>query len=88
MNHDGHHGHDDDYGRCLESLIEVFLYIDGQLDEKRNAEIEHHLQRCGKCYGRVEFEKMLRGYVKAKASSDGPPASLSVRVSAILRDQI
>ena len=88
MNHDGHHGHDDDYGRCLESLIEVFLYIDGQLDEKRNAEIEHHLERCSKCYGRVEFEKMLRGYVKAKACSDGPPASLSVRVSAILRDQI
>ena len=88
MTDDGHHGHDDDYGRCLESLVEVFLYIDGQLDAKRSAEIDHHLTMCSKCYGRVQFEKMLRGYVKSKACGESPPASLSVRVSAILREQL
>jgi anti-sigma factor RsiW len=85
MGKDEHHG--EDYGRCLESLIEVFLFIDGQLDEKRTSEIDFHLQHCSKCYGRVEFEKLLRGYVRQKSHEEGPSASLSAKINSLLQSR-
>ncbi|HUX07383.1 MAG TPA: zf-HC2 domain-containing protein [Acidobacteriota bacterium] len=85
MGPDEHHG--ENHGRCLESLIEVFLYIDGQLDEKRSSEIDYHLQHCSKCYGRVEFEKLLRGYVQKKSREEGPSPSLSAKINNIFQSK-
>jgi len=82
MDRNGHHS--DDYGRCLESLIEVFLFIDGQLDEKRKNEINHHLEHCNKCYGRVEFERLLRNYVREKTVDTAPSPGLMAKITSIL----
>lgn len=76
--------HNEDYGRCLESLIEVFLYLDGSVDEKRAREIDRHLEHCTKCYGRVEFERIVKKYVKKKVGFDMPTESMTDRVKAIL----
>lgn len=70
--------------RCLESLIEVFLYIDGQLSDERSKEIGLHLDHCACCYGRVEFERMLQGYLKAKAGSEEAAPETAAKVDAIL----
>lgn len=73
--------------RCLQSLIEVFLYIDGQLDDDRAGEIEEHLKHCQKCYGRVEFEKLVKGYIKRRSPVEQPPASMLESVSRIFEKQ-
>ena len=59
-----------DHTGCLESLIEVFLYIDGQLDEQRERDIERHLEHCAQCYGRVAFHRTLKEYVKNKGINE------------------
>ena len=67
--------------RCLESLIEVFLFIDGQLDDERAGEIEQHMTHCKKCYGRVEFEKLVKGYIKKRNVEEKPSENVVSAVS-------
>ena len=76
-------GHSDDH-RCLQSLIEIFLYIDGQLDDERASEIKAHLSVCEKCYGRVEFEKLVKGYIKKRNKGDEAPSAVVSSVSHML----
>ena len=73
-----------DEHRCLQSLIEVFLYIDGQLDDERAAEIKQHLSVCEKCYGRIEFEKLVKGYVKKRNSQEEAPSGVVDSVTHML----
>ncbi len=82
MSENGHEG--DCRQHCLKSLIEVFLYIDGQLSEERSKEISLHLDHCDCCYGRVEFERMLQGYFKAKAGFEEAAPETAAKLDAIL----
>lgn len=68
---------------CLQSLLEVFLYIDGQLDEQRSTHIESHVKICRKCFGRVEFEKMLLTFIKRNCADEVPTDNLLESVSNI-----
>jgi len=76
--------HSSDNHECLQSLIEVFLFIDGQLDADRENEINEHLKHCEKCYGRVEFERLIKGYVKKRSHSDKASDTVMKNVSDIL----
>jgi anti-sigma factor RsiW len=62
--------------QCVKSLIEIFLYIDDQLDDERLQEINEHLSYCQRCYGRVEFERMIQGYVKNNFKYEDVPSSV------------
>jgi anti-sigma factor RsiW len=69
---------------CLQSLIEVFLYIDGQLDEERSREIDEHLSQCKKCYGKVNFEKLIKGYLKKRSTAEAPSSGVVDSVTRML----
>ena len=73
--------------RCLQSLIEVFLFIDGQLDDQRAGEIEEHMKYCKQCYGRVEFEKLVKGYIKKRTQKDKPSSSCLDTVTKMIEKQ-
>lgn len=72
-----------DHG-CLQSLIEVFLYLDGQLDDQESDNVRVHLDHCQKCFGKVEFEKMVKDYIKAKSSKDSPSPEMVKSVNKML----
>jgi anti-sigma factor (TIGR02949 family) len=74
-----------DSHQCLQSLIEVFLYLDGQLDPKREDEISSHLQHCQECYGRIEFERLIKGYVKKRSNTDEASEDMVSTVKNMLR---
>lgn len=58
--------------QCFRSLIEVFMYIDGQLDSERTDELDKHLKVCKECFERYEFESFLKGQIKRRNSLDLP----------------
>ena len=70
--------------RCLQSLIEVFLYIDGQLDDERASDIDEHLKYCKKCYGRIEFEKLVKGYIKRRSTKETASGTVVESVTKML----
>ena len=59
--------------RCEEVIAHLVAYLDGEIDDKKRAEIDRHLEECRGCFSRAEFEKRLRNKVeelgKANASA-------------------
>lgn len=45
---------------CEEALRRLFEYLDAELHDERQREMEQHLERCRSCFSRVEFEKRLK----------------------------
>ncbi len=54
---------------CEEALRLLAEYLDGELHDAVNANVEQHLQRCRSCFSRVEFERQLRRKMAALSES-------------------
>lgn len=46
--------------RCEEAIRHLAAYLDGELSERKDAEIERHLETCRSCWSRAEFERRIR----------------------------
>jgi len=84
MGNSGSHDHPPG-GSCLESLIEVFLFIDGQLDPDRIRAIQEHISYCHRCYGKVEFERLFKDYLKTKCGHEVASESVTSKIKQMLR---
>jgi anti-sigma factor (TIGR02949 family) len=69
--------------RCEEVIAHLLSYLDGEIDDAKRAQIDHHLDECRGCFSRTEFEKALRDKVR-QAGDTQPPASLQVRIKALI----
>lgn len=58
---------------CEEVIEQLFEYLDRELDERRIADIDHHLARCRDCFTRAQFETRLRTRVAAAGTVKAPP---------------
>ena len=50
---------------CSEAIARVAEYIDQHSGNMDTAALEHHIERCRKCFDRVEFERMLKNRLAA-----------------------
>lgn len=57
---------------CEEVVRRLFPYLDRELDDTANAEIEHHLESCRGCYSRAEFERKLKTKVAETGQREAP----------------
>lgn len=69
---------------CQEVLMEIEHYLHGALEPERSAELAAHLNECGTCLDRAEFQRKLREIVRAKCRSE-PPEHLIWRVRESIR---
>lgn len=46
--------------RCEEALRHLAAYLDGELGDRKGAEVRNHLETCRSCWSRAEFERRLR----------------------------
>ncbi len=58
---------------CEEALRFLAAYLDRQLEQAEDRDVESHLARCRSCYSRVEFERRLKQQVAALGRSDVRP---------------
>lgn len=72
---------------CREVLRRIELYLDGELEADVRVEIEEHLVLCGDCTDHSDFQRMLKGLIKAKCGCDEVPVHLLERISRTLRSQ-
>lgn len=68
---------------CEEVIEALFAYLDGEVDEARRSDIEHHLRRCRDCFTRAEFERRLRARV-ARTGTVQAPERLRRRIRHLL----
>ena len=69
--------------RCEEVIAHLLSYLDGEIDDARRAQIDHHIEECRGCFSHAEFEKALRDKVR-QAGNTQPPASLQDRIKALI----
>lgn len=71
---------------CLDSLDQIFSFIDGQIDDKEMLEeIEEHLQFCRRCYDIVQFEKKVQGFIKECVDCEEIPDAVCCRAKDMLK---
>ncbi len=58
---------------CDEALRLLAEYLDGELEQATDRDVESHLARCRSCFSRVDFEQRLKLQVAALGRSDVSP---------------
>jgi len=62
--------HDQD---CSEVLERVFFFIDNEMAQADQAEIQHHLEECGPCLQKYDLERTVKGLVARSCAEHAPP---------------
>lgn len=57
---------------CREAVEELYVFLDGQLDDERRALIQGHLDDCGHCLSAFEFHEELKRLVTDRCKSQMP----------------
>lgn len=70
---------------CGKVLAEVYLYLDGEIDDSDRAMIRGHLDECGPCLRRFGLEQEVKALVARTCGNDVAPESLRVKLLASLR---
>jgi mycothiol system anti-sigma-R factor len=70
---------------CEKALRHLFEYIDRDLDQDLQAQMEQHMEHCRSCFSRLEFEQTLKQHLH-NSSTEHAPDSLRDRVGSLLRE--
>lgn len=80
------HDHSDaDKISCDDVLAHLVEFLNGEVDEKKKAEIDLHLETCRSCYSRADFERVLKKRLQ-DANTQDVPDRLKNRINRLLDD--
>jgi mycothiol system anti-sigma-R factor len=74
--------HDD----CRGVLEQVYLYLDGEMDDDACAEIRKHLEDCSPCLREFGIEQEFKALIARKCQCDNAPAELRTKLLVRLRE--
>jgi mycothiol system anti-sigma-R factor len=63
-------------GDCEETLRELYVFLDGELDTTHRAHIKAHLDDCSDCLEAFDFEAELRMVIRSRCVEQVPDALL------------
>lgn len=69
---------------CRKVLEQVERYLDGELEAAARLEIDEHLEACGPCMDRSEFQRSLKELIRAKCGCDELPPQVLERLRSTL----
>ncbi|NQU59481.1 MAG: mycothiol system anti-sigma-R factor [Rhodospirillales bacterium] len=78
------HDHSDKIS-CEDVLAHLVEYLNGEVSDEQQSEIDRHLESCRGCYSRADFERVLKKRIK-NANADAVPESLKNRIDGLLKD--
>ncbi len=71
---------------CVEVIRQVYLYLDGEIDDAHRVEVRQHLAECGPCLRQFDIEQEVKALVARCCGSDVAPDSLKQRLRAKLSE--
>lgn len=72
---------------CQEVLERLFEYLDGELESPTEIQVEAHLEKCRRCYPRLQFEKSFIDALERAREGKEPPPDLRNRVVSVLGEE-
>jgi mycothiol system anti-sigma-R factor len=71
---------------CVEVIEQVYLYLDGEIDETHRTEVRVHLDDCGPCLRQYGIEQEVKALVARSGGGDSAPEALKDRLRAKLAE--
>ncbi len=71
---------------CDDALASLYQYLDKELEEASAAQIRLHLDECGECVRRYDFETRLKTVVRERLAEDVPEEFI-IRLRRVLADE-
>ncbi|HTR71948.1 MAG TPA: mycothiol system anti-sigma-R factor [Mycobacteriales bacterium] len=65
---------------CGEVIRQVYLYLDGEIDDSHRSEVREHLDECGPCLREFGIEKEVKALVARCCGSEIAPDELKHRI--------
>jgi len=69
---------------CDQALRQVYAYLDQELGERERVAMQEHMRTCKGCFSRMEFERLLKGKVRALREEKATPR-VSKRIRSLLK---
>lgn len=66
--------------RCEEALARLWDFLDGELPPDDRDALRRHLEVCGRCYPRYDFQKAYFQYTRGLAEKEHAPPELRRRL--------
>lgn len=73
--------------RCEEALARLMEFIDGDLPSNEEAAVQAHLEICGRCYPRYDFQRAYHEFTRRIRARDPAPARLRRRLFRLILEQ-
>jgi mycothiol system anti-sigma-R factor len=70
--------------KCKEAVERLWSYLDRQLDQRQQTEVEQHLGLCRHCCGELEFARQVREKL-AETGTEQLPTDTRSRLEGMLR---
>jgi mycothiol system anti-sigma-R factor len=71
---------------CTEVIRQVYLYLDGEIDDSDRAQVRDHLDECGPCLREFGIEQEVKALVARCCGSDAAPDGLKDRLRIKLQE--
>ena len=65
---------------CTEVIRQVYLYLDGEIDDSARHEVRDHLDECGPCLREFGIEQEVKALVARCCGNDAAPEDLKQRL--------
>jgi mycothiol system anti-sigma-R factor len=65
---------------CVQTLRELDVFLDGELDADSYDAIKHHLDGCMDCLGAFDFHAELKAVITEKCNNDEMPPDLLTKI--------
>jgi len=75
MTSDEHEGFD-----CSRARLQLYEYLDGEMDLDDCARIREHLEQCGPCLQEYDLDQMLKALVRRSCRCEVAPAELRMQI--------
>jgi anti-sigma factor (TIGR02949 family) len=69
---------------CTQALKRLVELLDRELGDEDREAVERHLQTCRSCLSRAEFERTLKGKLRALSQSEVPSKTLE-RITVLIQ---
>jgi mycothiol system anti-sigma-R factor len=69
---------------CVEVIRQVYLYLDGEIDDEHKGEVRQHLTECGPCLRQFDIEQEVKALVGRCCGGEVAPDGVKDRLRAKL----
>jgi mycothiol system anti-sigma-R factor len=65
---------------CSRARLQVYEYLDGEMDPDDCAKIREHLAHCGQCLKEFDIDQMLKALVRRSCGCEAAPMQLRLQI--------